>query len=1325
MKRLRPRAEDFTLGWICALHIELTVAKAILDEEYEATDETAEYTLGRIGRHNVVISCLPAGQIGTSVAAAVTSEMRAKFPALNMGLMVGIGGGVPSQTADIRLGDVVISVPHGTYGGVVQYDLGKTITGGVQTRTGSLNHPPKALLIAVNNLRANINAGRSDIPRYLAPMGCLPGFARQDAGPDILFYSSYPHVGGTTCGACREDMIIARSRRHGEDTVTHYGTIASGNQVIKDALERDRLSAELGDILCFETEAAGLMNIIPCLVVRGICDYADSHKNKKWQPFAAAAAAACAKAILSFVPAPSRRNDVYQRETSPSFMLANSGNINTNEPCHQFQEITSTAPAALVRGFTLTPKQRQRCLDSLRFEQIETRHATIRTAHSKTCRWLLMKPEYQEWLDDNKLSEHHGLFWIKGNPGAGKSTIMKFAFANAMRNTQRDISLNPMAISFFFNARGEELEKSVLGMYRSLLVQLLEKNLDIQDVFDSMRLTALHDNEFPTWDFETVKSLFQQSIQKLGRRSLICFIDALDECDEDQVREMVSFFEELGCLAVSSQLRFRVCFSSRHYPCIVIGNGIELILDGQEGHYQDVVNYVRSELKGGREIDPIRSEIIEKSSGIFLWVVLVIPILNKEYAKGRIRALRKRLHEIPKGLDELFQSILTRDGQNIDMLILCLQWIIFAKRPLKLEELYFAILTGVEPEAPKVKNSEEDTKEVMERYVLDASKGFAELTKATKSKDQTIQFIHESVRDFLLKHNGLSEICPDLRNDLEGKSHERLKQCCLTYYVGVEISSHMDINQPLPKARECGDLRQLATNIFPFLEYAVRNVLYHADVAEGSGISQEAFIQRFRLDYWVNLSNLFEKHEIRRYTRSVSLLYALAEGNLSNLIRIHPTVLSCFEEEDERYGLPFFAALATGSMEAVRAFLKAHAETQPPKSQLHDLCDKFYQDRTRPPIFGRDFKFSKSRTPLTYLAELGNDLLFSSLLETGEVMPDRKDMAGRTPLSWAADRGHEAVASLLLKTGRVDVNSKDNCGETPFSRAVSRGHKAIVLLLLGSGQVDVDSKNNDGKTSLSLAACNRHEAMVQLLLESGQVDVNSKDNNGQTPLSSAAANGDEAVVQLLLKTGQVDVNAKDNNGQTSLSLAAAIGDEAMVQLLLKASHIDVNSRDNDGKTPLSKAAGKGHQAVVQLLLGINQVDVNPKDNNGQTPLSKAVARGHEATVQLLLKTGQVDINSKGNDGMTPFSNAVRLGREALVKLLLETGQVDIDSKDNDAMTPLLHAADWGRRAIAKLLLKTGQVDINSKNNLGMTPLLLAESRGHTAVVELLRSYVVL
>ena len=300
------RREEYTVGWVCALPIELAAALEMLDEKHEdlSRDEphdTNLYTLGRIGKHNVVIACLPAGQTGTNTAAAVAIQMKLKFTSIRLGLMVGIGGGVPSSKADIRLGDVVVSQPDKQHGGVVQHDFGKTTPSGFE-RTGFLNTPPTILLSALSILQANHIRGKSSLTTYLSRFSGLPRFARDSAGPDVLFEPTYQHVEGETCEMCSQDRQIKRNPRGSQEIMLHYGTIASGNQVIRDGVTRDRGSSDLGNVLCFEMEAAGLINSFPCLVIRGICDYADSHKNKRWQHYAAATAAACAKEVISALP---------------------------------------------------------------------------------------------------------------------------------------------------------------------------------------------------------------------------------------------------------------------------------------------------------------------------------------------------------------------------------------------------------------------------------------------------------------------------------------------------------------------------------------------------------------------------------------------------------------------------------------------------------------------------------------------------------------------------------------------------------------------------------------------------------------------------------------------------------------------------------------------------------------------------------------------------------------------------------------------------------------------------------------------------------------
>jgi nucleoside phosphorylase len=304
MTRRLPR-EDYTVGWVCALPIELAAAKALLDEEHGNTSDNNNnvYCMGSMAGHNVVIVSLPAGRIGNNPATAVATQMQATFTGIRFGLMVGIGGGVPSTEADIRLGDVVVSIPQWTFGGVVQYDLGKSTAHGFK-RIGSLNAPPQILLSAVNTVRANEMLSKTAMADHVSTIERIPAFQRRRAGPDVLFKADYEHLPRPKCDKCSVDRQESRPQREsGSEVTVHYGTIASGNQVIENATERDRISAELDGVLCFEMEAAGLMDNYPCLVIRGICDYADSHKNKQWQPFAAGAAAAYAKELLTAIPA--------------------------------------------------------------------------------------------------------------------------------------------------------------------------------------------------------------------------------------------------------------------------------------------------------------------------------------------------------------------------------------------------------------------------------------------------------------------------------------------------------------------------------------------------------------------------------------------------------------------------------------------------------------------------------------------------------------------------------------------------------------------------------------------------------------------------------------------------------------------------------------------------------------------------------------------------------------------------------------------------------------------------------------------------------------
>lgn len=304
----------YTVGWICAISTEYVAARAFLDDEHDgpqsvSTHDNNEYTLGRMGKHNVVIAVLPDGEYGIASATGVARDMLHSFPNVRVGLMVGIGGGAPTRQHDIRLGDIVVSLPRNGASGVLQYDFGKTVQDQKFATTGFLNQPPTLLRTAVAGLRTRYETDGHEIAtrveEVLASKRKLrKKYAKPDPATDTLFLSHVVHVKDAE-GPCSQmcannaaDVIVRAQRNDDDDDPTiHYGLIASANQLMKDAQIRDRLAQER-DVLCFEMEAAGLMNSFPCLVIRGICDYSDSHKNKEWQGYAAMVAAAYAKDLL-------------------------------------------------------------------------------------------------------------------------------------------------------------------------------------------------------------------------------------------------------------------------------------------------------------------------------------------------------------------------------------------------------------------------------------------------------------------------------------------------------------------------------------------------------------------------------------------------------------------------------------------------------------------------------------------------------------------------------------------------------------------------------------------------------------------------------------------------------------------------------------------------------------------------------------------------------------------------------------------------------------------------------------------------------------------
>lgn len=306
------QAEDYTVGWICALLPEYTAAYRMLDTIHEPPPKHNKsdknvYTYGDINGHNVVILSLALGEPGKVAAQRAIQPLNQSFPNMNIHLFVGIGGGIPrnpSETRseeDIHLGDVVIGKPERPgIPAIVEYDRGRK-HGDSYELMEHLNKPRLEAVAALLPILGEHIIGVSKYSEHLQRITEKSGFEHPGLNKDVLFAAECVHKGQRETPCTVDPQCsgqVERLKRKSEKPVIHQGTILSGDTVMKDALERDRLSQKHFGAICIEMEAAGIMDDLRPLVIRGISDYADTHKNSLWQWYAAATAAAFAREIL-------------------------------------------------------------------------------------------------------------------------------------------------------------------------------------------------------------------------------------------------------------------------------------------------------------------------------------------------------------------------------------------------------------------------------------------------------------------------------------------------------------------------------------------------------------------------------------------------------------------------------------------------------------------------------------------------------------------------------------------------------------------------------------------------------------------------------------------------------------------------------------------------------------------------------------------------------------------------------------------------------------------------------------------------------------------
>ncbi|GAB0145905.1 hypothetical protein EsHS_00006323 [Epichloe bromicola] len=675
---------DYLVGWVCALPIEVAAAKATLDRIHDNPtpdpnldddddnndDDDNSYILGSLQGHNVVLAYPNLGVHGKTSVAGVASQLRASFKSVRFNLMVGIAGGVPETNEDVRLGHVVVGKSTAGRPGVVQYDVvGEERAQDQFIRCRALFHQPtpSPLLTATGKAETAAIFHESQVPRYISEIVRKDPVTFAHPGPeqDVLFEPNYHHTTvdeseENGCHHCDPDRIRPRQPRETQDPIVHYGLIgliASGHRLMRHGATRDKLAHKQG-LLCLETEAAGLLtDTAQYLVIRGICDYADSHSSKLWHAYAAVAAAAYAKEVISFIPA--------VPETMPPLATD-----------------TCAEAAPVLDALLLTrPEVDRKSLIALKGRRVDG-----------TCEWLTQHPSYREWLADANLP----LLWISGGPGKGKTMLA--IYITGVLQPVMDAAEN--VLLYYFCSNRDKSRNTALAVMRGIIHQWIDLHPHLaQHVKKSFEGTET--TKCTVSSFATLWGVFLTLLRRQSDSSqVVCVLDGLDECEKESLSQLLDAVGNhlSNNSPEKSRPRLKLILLSRPQPAVLeskLGQYQQIKLDdsGTEISH-DVERYVfakvaqlASEQNLSEEMAAqVQQALLAGADGTFLWVGFVA---NELQGKSW-REINQVLRRVPKGLGGIYQRLLQQIDDNKEALVPVLQWIVLAARPLTVGELTVA-----------------------------------------------------------------------------------------------------------------------------------------------------------------------------------------------------------------------------------------------------------------------------------------------------------------------------------------------------------------------------------------------------------------------------------------------------------------------------------------------------------------------------------------------------------------------------------------------------------------------------------------------------------
>ncbi|KAF4628883.1 hypothetical protein G7Y89_g9267 [Cudoniella acicularis] len=915
---------------------ELVAAAAMLDEEHPVlpaadSQDTNSYLLGRIGTHNVVIACLPAETTGKASAATVAKDMIRSFKAVRFGLMVGVGGGAPY------------------YG-------------------------------AANNNDAESGESEDEIPRPAKRQRLLPN---RDPSPKPMqdLYDFGKSVQG------KEFIYIGGKLNKPPNIVLNAVAMLQGQHERKGHKISEKLSKVMSEnpLMATKFQHPGLMDLFPCLVIRGICDYADSHKNKIWQPYAAATAAAYAKELLLVIPG-QRVMDLPPIEQIGNKIVQQLGRWRRSD-------------------------EQEKCLQAFRTSNYETQKNVNPEREARTCLWCLGDERFRNWRDKSTSC----LLWVTADPGCGKSVLSRALVDERLL----DSAPNDTTICYFFFKESSEEQRSPVRALAALLHQLFKSETEAKAIRHALPAFR-KDKDKISQNFEIMWEIAQGIALDPDCGKIIFLLDALDECQSTEQRSLIG---KLKRLEGNSTKNFKFFITSRPYwdiekefdSLIADIPGIRLKGENQSKYLRSEIDRVirarvtrlGHQIASSKAREQLLRGLLKVENRTYLWLHL---IFDKIASEPRIdtKMAQNLLQELPTTVEAAYDAIL-RKSRDQKLAKRLLQIVVAAVRPLSLNETSVALY--ITEETSTYENIELQESEQLERTIRDLCGLFVSIV------DKKVFLIHQTAKEFLIAQENLSSStltsCGIWKHSLTIQDSNVLLAYICIWFLRLEEFHR--------KSSSIGheEIDQLVSR-YDFLEYSAMNWTVHFRAAmileDDSLIALGLELCNTQADRYMSWELVYWR-VLRPWTSPPRLdnLHLASHFGLQGVVAQLLTAPDIYVNTIASDGqTPIWYAASEGHEAVVELLLEI--------GQV-DV----------------DLKDQDGRTPLFQAVLGGHEAMVKLLLETGQVDVNLRDQYSRTPLWRAEEKGHNSIVTLLKEIIPSSIGTRANRARTRVSRLGGAG----------------------------------------------------------------------------------------------------------------------------------------------------------------------------------------------------------------------------------------------------------------------------------------------